>query len=118
MMNFWPAQKRVTPVGGEHGEPAEKQHDGTALAEHQNHENEGDYVRVSQQVEMLPRQHVVHVFLQNLLFSCFVAQQVESHLFHHHQNVRHENVHETSGNQLRAYDVVPGVVEVFYQSVD
>jgi hypothetical protein len=53
----------LAPVGGEHGEPAEEQHDGTALAEHQNHENEGDYVRVSQQVEIIARQHVVHVFL-------------------------------------------------------
>jgi hypothetical protein len=66
---------------------------------------------------MFPCQHVVHVFLQNLVFSRFVTQQVKCHLFYDHQNVRHENIDKTSGNEFSAYDVVPTVVEVFYQSV-
>ena len=62
---------------------------------------------------MVPSQHIVHVFLQNLVFGLFVAQKVKSHLFHNHQNVRYKNVYEASGHQFGAYNVVPGVVEVF-----
>lgn len=66
---------------------------------------------------MVSGEYVVHVFLENLPFGLFVAQQVEGELFDDHEDVGYENVDETGGDQFGAHDVVPGVVEVFQQCV-